>query len=79
MIVQVTAELQDVLSNSPHVELINKRVLDKIAEKYSITDEIKLIRTAPSVRFDEYNAYAEQCRAWGYEQKQALGVISVTQ
>ena len=76
--VDVDEDMQKLLSQSSHVQLINKRVKDKIAERYSITDEIELLRNAPSDEFDEYHAYAEKCRQWGYEQKLKLGVVNVT-
>jgi len=59
---------------SPHVRLINDRVQDAIAQRYSIADEIKLIRTAPSAEMLDYNAYAEECRAWGRAEKAKLGL-----
>ena len=74
--VTLTAELIDEISDaSPHVWLIRKRVAEAIAERYAITDEIKLLRTAPSAEFDAYNAYAESCRAWGREEKTKLGLV----
>lgn len=59
---------------SPHIALIQKRVRDKIAELYSIHDEIKLLRTAPSPEYEMYNEHAEACRQWGREQKAGLGL-----
>ncbi len=59
---------------SPQVRVINALVAEKIAEQYSLADEIKLLRTAPSAEFDAYNAHAEACRAWGRAQKAALGL-----
>lgn len=50
------------------------RVRERIAERYPIHEEIKLLRTAPSQEFDAYNAYAEACREWGREQKAMLGL-----
>lgn len=61
-------------AESPYVALINKKVAAKIAERYSISDEIKLLRTAPSAEFDEYNAFVEECRAWGKAEKAKLGL-----
>ncbi len=73
--VTLTPALRDEIANaSPHVRLIRQRVTDKIAERYSVGDEIKLLRTAPSAEFEAYNAYVEDCRAWGREQKAALGL-----
>ena len=73
--VELTPELKAAISEaSPHVRLIRERVAEKIAARYSVTDEIKLIRTAPSAEFELYNAYAEECRDWGREQKAELGL-----
>lgn len=65
---------QKIKAASPLVRLINATVAKKIAEQYSTADEIKLLRTAPSAEYEAYNAHAEACRAWGREQKAALGL-----
>lgn len=62
------------LAASPHVRIIKQRVREAIAERYSIYDEIKLLRTAPSPEMVAYNAYAEECRAWGRAEKAKLGL-----
>ena len=50
-IVTLTPELKAQISaNSPSAQLINQLVVKKIAEKYSINDEIKLIRTQPNAQ-----------------------------
>ena len=68
-------DLRDAIRTaSPHVRLINQRVQDAISERYSMSDEIKLMRTAPSPEMEAYNAYAEECRAWGRAEKAKLGV-----
>ncbi len=73
--VELTPELKLAISDaSPFVRMIRQMVSEKIAERYSVGDEIKLIRTAPSPEFEAYNEYAEECRAWGREQKAALGL-----
>lgn len=73
--IQLTPELKQQISDaSPHVRLIRQKVSEKIADQYSMGDEIKLIRTAPSAEFEAYNAYAEDCRAWGREQRAAIGL-----
>ena len=73
--VTLTPELKASISDaSPHVRLIRQLVSEKIAERYTTGDEIKLLRTAPSAEFEAYNAYAEDCRAWGREQKALLGL-----
>lgn len=72
---ELTPELKAQLcQHSTHIQLINERVCEMIAEQYSVTDEIKLIRTAPSEEFDIYNEHAEACRQWGREQKALLGL-----
>lgn len=74
-VVILTDDLREVIKkNSPHVRLINSRVQSKISERYSISDEVKLIRTAPSQEYDAYNEYVEECRAWGREEKAKLGL-----
>lgn len=73
--VTLTPELKLAISDaSPFVRMIRQMVAEKIAARYSVTDEIKLIRTAPSAEFEVYNAYAEECRDWGREQKAELGL-----
>ena len=59
---------------SPHILLINQRVANAIAERYTTADEIKLLRTAPSTEFNTYNAFVEDCRAWGRAEKAKLGL-----
>lgn len=74
-VITPNAELAARISDaSPHVALIRTRVAEKIAQRYSITDEIKLLRTTPAVEFDAYNAYVEDCRQWGRERKAELGL-----
>lgn len=65
----------EIKAASPHVRLINQRVREAIASRYSLTDEIKLLRTAaPSAEMDAYNAWVEECRAWGRAEKAKLGL-----
>lgn len=59
---------------SPQVRLINERVADAIAQRYTLADEVKLLRTAPSPEMEAYNAYAETCRNAGRAEKAKLGV-----
>ena len=71
----LTDALRDqIKAASPIVRMINTQVSGRIAERYSVSDEIKLLRTAPSAEFEVYNAFAEDCRAWGREQKSAIGL-----
>lgn len=73
--VTLDTTLRDAIANaSPHARLIRSRVAAAIAEQYSIGDEIKLLRTAPSPEFDAYNAFVEDRRAWGRGLKVELGL-----
>ena len=68
-------DLRDAIKHaSPHVRLINQRVEDAIAERYSISAQIKLLRTAPSSDMSAFDAWAEECRAWGRAEKAKLGL-----
>jgi hypothetical protein len=62
-------------ATSPHVRLINQRVVDKIRLQYSMDEEIKMLRLAPSDESNAYNDYVEQCRDWGRQEKAKLGLI----
>ena len=73
--VALTDELKAAIkSESPHVQLINERVVAKIREIYSLNDEIKMIRLSPSAESTAYNEYVEACRDWGRVAKARLGL-----
>ena len=73
--VTLTTDLREqICAASPLVRLINTNVVAMIRERYTVDDEIKLLRTAPSEEFDVYNEYVEACRAWGRDQRMALGL-----
>ena len=73
--VELTDELKAAIkSASPHVQLINDRVVSKIREVYSLNDEIKMIRLSPSAESTAYNEYVEACREWGRVAKANLGL-----
>ncbi len=73
--VVLTDELKAAIkSASPHVQLINDRVVSKIREVYSLNDEIKMIRLSPSEESTAYNEYVESCRDWGRVAKANLGL-----
>ena len=73
--VVLTDELKAAIkSASPHVQLINERVVAKIREIYSLNDEIKMIRLSPSEESAAYNEYVESCREWGRVAKANLGL-----
>jgi hypothetical protein len=60
---------------SPHYELVNKRVQEKIRSLYSLEDELKVqrLRETDPESFESYNQWCEECRAWGREQKALMG------
>jgi hypothetical protein len=60
--------------NSPCIMLINQRVVDRIRERYSMNDEIKMLRIGPSPETEAYNDWVEECRAWGRGEKAKLGL-----
>lgn len=73
--VELTDELKKAIKvASPHVQLINERVVVKIRERYSLNDEIKMIRLSPSEESAAYNEYVESCRDWGRVAKANLGL-----
>jgi hypothetical protein len=61
-------------SASPFVRMINDRVVGRIRERYSVADELKMLRISPSPETAAYNDYVEECRAWGRAQKEDLGL-----
>ena len=71
--VELTEDLVDsIRAISSHVFLINQRVVDRIRKRYSMNDEIKMLRIGPSPETETYNDYVEECRAWGRAEKERL-------
>ena len=59
------------------VDEINRKVVEYIRARYSIDDELKFLRIelfsfVPDPEASAYNAYVEECRAWGRGEKQRL-------
>jgi len=54
-------------------EVINKKVIAKIREKYSIDKEFEMLRLgildSLDKDFQDYISYIENCKTWGEEQK----------
>lgn len=52
-------------------EEIDRETLAEIRQKYSLEDELKVLRLAQSdtAAFNEYNEYVEECRARGKQKK----------
>lgn len=73
--VTLTPELLDTIkAASPHVRLINARVVEKIRKKYSLDDELGLLRDATAAEASTCTAYVKQCRAWGKAEKAKIGL-----
>jgi len=74
--VTLTLALRDqIKAASPHVRLINERVVEKIREKYSLNDEIKMTWKDPTLPdVQAYRTYVATCVAEGQSQKAALGL-----
>ena len=64
----------EILTASPHVRVINQRVVEKIRAEYSVDDEIKMLRIAPSAETTAWNDHVEACRAWGRAERAKLGL-----
>jgi len=78
--VELTDELKiKIKAESPHAKLINERVVAKIREKYSIDDELKLLRQKAMEKVDPaamkaYDDHVEACVLWGVEEKAKMGL-----
>ena len=73
--VPLPTDLRDeIRAASPQVAYINQTVVQRIRDRYSMDDEIKLLRIAPSPETAAWNAYVEDCREWGRQQRRALGL-----
>ncbi len=59
---------------SPNCRAIKGRVVDRIRAAYSVDDEFKMLRLAPSEETAAYNDHVEACRAWGRGELEKLGV-----
>lgn len=84
-------ELNDTLRTqisqaSPHVRLINERIVEKIRTKYTENDELKFARLGWQVamgdvqdeetlsELEDFNLFVEQARSWGRVEKEKLGL-----
>ena len=51
---------------------IDFQTVEKIRARYSVNDEIKMLRTAPSTESTAWNEFVEKCRADGAAAKELL-------
>jgi len=58
------------------VTFIKQQVRDRIRQKYALEDELKLLRLRDkdAEAWAAYDAYVEECRAWGEAEIQKLGI-----
>lgn len=79
--------LAELKAASPHAALINRRMIEKIRERYSVDDEMFFARIAggaglgrydipmsEQAELDAYQQYVEGIREWGRQQRAALGL-----
>ena len=71
---------------SPHVRLINERIVEKIRTQYTENDELKFAHLGWQVamgevqdevtlsELEDFNAFVEQARSWGRVEKEKLGL-----
>ena len=72
---------------SPHVALINARVIERVRDKYSIEDELKFARigigaalgiyafqTGEQAELTAFGDFVQQWRTWGRNEKAKLGL-----
>ena len=75
--VKLTAELKEQIEEaSPHIKLIKKRIVEDIRKKYSVEDELKIIRNKINgigeKEYAEYNNYVASCIAVRRLEKEEL-------
>lgn len=73
--VEVTPELREaIVAASPNCRAIKGKVVEMIRDRYSINDEFKMIRLAPSPESEAYNDHVEACRQWERDKLTELGL-----
>ncbi len=81
------AQREAIKAASPHVKLINQRMIDKIRDRYSIDDEMYFARIGVGAATGmytfqageqeammEFGLFVEEVRQWGRDQRAALGL-----
>jgi len=74
--VVLTAELKEKLrKNSSHWQRYKERVIEKIREKYSLDDEINIIKTTEDkTKITEYDEYVKSVKDYYAKYKANLGI-----
>ncbi|MBW2044787.1 MAG: hypothetical protein JRI96_07850 [Deltaproteobacteria bacterium] len=73
----LTDELvREIKKRSTHIKLINQRVVEMIRKRFSLDDELKMLRRSAKDpdAFKAYDEYVEKCIAWGKGKKAELGL-----
>ena len=75
--VVITTELKgQIEKDSPHIRLIEKRIIEKVRKKYPIEAQLKIIRDKINGinidKYAEYNSYVEDCVTEGETKKELL-------
>lgn len=70
----------DELPPEEQLRQIDEQVVGYIRARYSLDDELKFLRIelfskVPDPEASAYNAYVEECRAWGRGEKHRFGLI----
>lgn len=72
--VELTPALRVALAQASAVlRRLDEQVVAMIRAHYSVEDEIKMLRIAPSPETEAWNEHVEHCRQWGREQRAAIG------
>ncbi len=53
---------------------INGRVVERIRERYTNDDEIRMLRSKPNAETAAYHDWVEECLYWGRLEKANLGL-----
>lgn len=77
--ITLTDELKaEIKAVSHHVQLINTRVVEKIREKYTGDDELKMhrefVQKGSTPETQAYIDHVAACRAWGSDEKTKIGL-----
>lgn len=78
--VTLTAELKKIIEKASfHIQLIDQRIQKKIRERYSLQDELEILRKRDKdiAKFTEYDTFVEECCVWGNNEKAKLGLQTV--
>lgn len=74
--IEGTAESSDkvvlIQVDSYEKDKINELIVEKIRQKYSLNDELKILNAGTDAEKEDFLAYREECIAWGDAEKAKL-------